>query len=446
MFSDKNKIYRRAIWLYLFLLIFEGALRKWFLPSLSTPLVLARDPIIVWLVIVGFYKGWLNNGYIISMMTVSMLSLITTLLLGHQNLIVALYGWRVFFFYFPFIFVMRKILTPGDILKMGRFILYVSIPVTVLIVFQFYSPQTAWVNMGIGGDFDGAGFYGALEYFRPSGTFSFITGYTSFQLLVGCFLFYYLLVNENLAPGTQIKKWLLWVILGCYMLSVPYSISRTHFIQTSGILLFVLGAGFTVRKYQKRISGIVILGLIAIAAIFTFNLQGDSINAITARFEMAAGGNKGVEAFQTSIVDRYLGTAGRAFQRDDLPFFGLGLGIGSNAGDEISSRIKYKYFNADEEWSVILGENGILFGFIIILIKVLLSFSILKKSFLFIKLNNNVFPWIFSAGVLMTLPLGNAMGNNVTFYGCMILIVGFTICIIDNTTMDINARKIIKKL
>ena len=36
-----------AIWLYLLLWIFEGALRKWILPSLATPLLVVRDPIAI---------------------------------------------------------------------------------------------------------------------------------------------------------------------------------------------------------------------------------------------------------------------------------------------------------------------------------------------------------------------------------------------------------------
>ena len=34
---------KQMIWLYFFLLIFEGALRKWFLPFLATPLLVVRD-------------------------------------------------------------------------------------------------------------------------------------------------------------------------------------------------------------------------------------------------------------------------------------------------------------------------------------------------------------------------------------------------------------------
>ncbi len=42
IYSD-NLILKKGIWLYFFLLLFEGALRKWVLPSLSAPLLIVRD-------------------------------------------------------------------------------------------------------------------------------------------------------------------------------------------------------------------------------------------------------------------------------------------------------------------------------------------------------------------------------------------------------------------
>src|SRR5262249_21894725 len=38
---------RSLIWLYFWLLLLEGALRKWTLPSLSAPLLIIRDPIVL---------------------------------------------------------------------------------------------------------------------------------------------------------------------------------------------------------------------------------------------------------------------------------------------------------------------------------------------------------------------------------------------------------------
>lgn len=98
--GEPYTIYRKAIWIYIFLLIFEGALRKWFLPFLATPLLVVRDPIAIWLTIIGIQKGWIRNGYARTIMITASISFILTLVLGHHNLFVALFGWRIYFFHF----------------------------------------------------------------------------------------------------------------------------------------------------------------------------------------------------------------------------------------------------------------------------------------------------------------------------------------------------------
>jgi hypothetical protein len=398
-----NRVYRKAVWLYLFLLIFEGALRRWVFPSLATPLLIVRDPIVIWLVLVGFHKGWLKNGFVIAMIIVSSISFLMTLLVGHQNLYTALFGWRIYLYYFPFIFVLGHILTKDDILKMGKFILYLSIPMTVLIILQFYSPQSAWVNRGVGGDMEGAGFGGALGYFRPPGTFTFTSGYIDYQLLVGCFLFYYLLANKSLKRKFQINSVLLWVMLGCYLITIPYSISRTHFFQTAVILFFVVIAGFLIKQYSKWVLYIVIMGGLAVSILFSFNLLGKSLDAFTTRFE---GANKSEGGMTKGVIgNRFLGSTLRAFNTD-LPFFGYGIGLGTRAGTELAgTRTIYVKFNSEEEWSRTTGECGLLLGMLILVIRVLFAISVIRQSYKLLNNKRELLPWLLTAGIVIMIPI-----------------------------------------
>src|SRR5688572_42390 len=92
-----NKIINQGVWLYFFLLIFEGGLRKWFLPGLSTPLLIIRDPIALWLILTIWYRGLLpSNIYLTSIFSIGILGFISAGLFGHGNLFVALYGARIF--------------------------------------------------------------------------------------------------------------------------------------------------------------------------------------------------------------------------------------------------------------------------------------------------------------------------------------------------------------
>src|SRR5476651_2324543 len=88
---DPNRGIRRGIWWYFFLLIFEGALRKWFLPGLSTPLLVIRDPIALYVVLSAWNRGLiLNNIYLFGMVSIGILGTFTALAVGHGNLPVAI--------------------------------------------------------------------------------------------------------------------------------------------------------------------------------------------------------------------------------------------------------------------------------------------------------------------------------------------------------------------
>lgn len=411
--GEPYALYRKAIWIYIFLLIFEGALRKWFLPSLATPLLLVRDPIAIWLTIVGLQKGWINSGYAKAMMVVASISFILTLAVGHHNLFVALFGWRIYFFHFPMIFVMGKVLTRADLLKIGQFILWISIPMTILIFMQFHSPETAWVNIGVGGE-GTAGFDGVLGYNRPPGTFSFTSGYVMFQAVVGCYLLYYLLMNNTLPKEYQFSKIVLIILAGCYLLSIPTSISRTHFFQTGVFLIFLFVAAMRKNKLKSKFLKFAVIAIIAGIILSLSGLGGTSMEAFTARFE---GANKVEGGVQGVIGDRYVGGLIGSLINFQIPIFGYGIGLGTNVGARIMGGNMYSFgFNGENEWSRIIGECGMLLGLIIIGIRLFFSLDIWKRAYHLLVKKYDLLPWMLSAGMMLTIPQGQwAIPTNLGF-------------------------------
>jgi len=400
---ERYSQYKKGIWLYLILLIFEGALRKWFLPGLAGPLLLIREPIVIWLVFVGFNRGWLSNIYVRAIVTISSISFLMTMLVGHQNILTGLYGWRIYLFHVPFIFVVGKVLDRNDVLKMGRFILYVSIPMSVLIMLQFYSPQMAIVNRGVGGDMEGAGFSGALGFFRPSGTFSFTSGFVIYQLLVGCFLFYFLVSNATLPSQQRIKPFLLWIMLGCFLLCIPYSISRTNLFQSILVLAFMM-VGTILNKDSKvktQLFRLVPISIVVLIALALSGLADDSINAFTDRFQTASdveGGGAG------AVSNRYFGGMLDGLVPDNAPFFGYGLGLGTNVGINLAGgRSPFGY---ELEWNRITNECGMLLGWAIIAIRLIFAASIFKRAYASLRKQKDMLPWMLSIGVLLTFPQG----------------------------------------
>lgn len=425
--GEPYALYRKAIWIYIFLLIFEGALRKWFLPSLATPLLLVRDPIAIWLTIVGLQKGWIS-GYAKTMMVVATISFILSLAVGHHNLFVALFGWRIYFFHFPMIFVMGKVLTKADLLKIGQFILWISIPMTILIFMQFHSPQTAWVNMGVGGE-GTAGFAGAMGYMRPPGTFSFTSGYVMFQAVVGCYLLYYLLMNNTLPKEYQFSKIVLIILAGCYLLSIPTSISRTHFFQTGVFLVFLFIAAMRKNKLKSRFLKFAIIAIAAGIILYIPGIGGTSMEAFTARFEEA---NKVEGGVQGVLGDRYMGGLLGSLINFQTPIFGYGIGLGTNVGAKIMGGNMYSFgFNAENEWSRIVGECGMLLGVIIISIRVLFSLDIWKRSYHLLIKKYDLLSWMLSAGMMLTVPQGQ--WSIPTNLGFCILFGGLTLAAVNSS-------------
>jgi len=105
-----NEPLKAAIWLYFILLIFEGGLRKWFLPALSTPLLVIRDPLAIWIFFNARQKGYLKfSGYSFMMVLAGFISFLTALTIGHGSLMVAIFGARILIIQFPLIFAIGKL-------------------------------------------------------------------------------------------------------------------------------------------------------------------------------------------------------------------------------------------------------------------------------------------------------------------------------------------------
>ena len=383
--SKAERQLKIGVWLYILLVIFEGALRKWVFPGLSDALLVIRDPIAIMVLLFARTKGYLSfNPYTFWMILMGCLGIITAVTLGHGNILVALYGARIFIVQFPFMFAMGKIFTIEDVIDVGKALLWISLPMTLLIILQFYSPQSAFVNRGVGGDVTGAGFSGALGYFRPPGTFSFTNGTSLFFGLVAAYVFYFWF-NTFL-----IKRFLLVASTVCVMLAVPFSISRTLTFEVSLSIAFMVVALWHKPAYLRKV-----LLAAAIAGIAFYFLSNQSFfstgtDVLAARFNNASATEGDVNDV---LMDRVLAGMVYAVQNaPNLPFFGYGLGMGTNAGAVLLTG-NATFLISEGEWGRVIGEMGLLMGFIVIIIRVVFSISTLRKSIKSLR-SNNPLPWM----------------------------------------------------
>src|SRR5690554_3707736 len=119
MMNDRDQVLKNGIWAYFLLLIFEGALRKWILPGLATPLLVVRDPLAIWLIITALKNGRLHlSPYIAVSVIVGVVGIYTALFVGHGNFAVAVYGARILLLHFPLMFVIGNVFNQEDVIKM----------------------------------------------------------------------------------------------------------------------------------------------------------------------------------------------------------------------------------------------------------------------------------------------------------------------------------------
>ena len=99
---------RLLVWLYFWLLFFEGALRKWIFPAWSAPLLIARDPVVLTIYVIALAKGIFPfNRFVVTAIALAGLSFGASLFV-FGNIGVILYGIRTNFLHLPLIFLIPK--------------------------------------------------------------------------------------------------------------------------------------------------------------------------------------------------------------------------------------------------------------------------------------------------------------------------------------------------
>jgi hypothetical protein len=390
--EQQTRLIRYLIWLYITLWLVEGGLRRWFLPGLSAPLLLIRDPVVVLIYLLAAAKNLFPmNAFVFSEALLAVFSLLDALLQGHGSIPVALYGARCDFLHVPLIFIMGRIIRPKDLTAFAKLALVISIPYTLLLVAQFYQPQDAWVNRGLGGNMDGAGFDGALDRFRPPGTFSFISGPSQlYPLFAACW--FALLLSEEL------PVWLMIASGMSILITLPLSISRTLFLSvaivaTVGMFALFLGGRFSIRMLLQLTLGAVVLWFLAQRSL----VFQDGMEAFSARWTGATLNEGGVKV---AIVDRVLNDLFGAF--GGVQEFGFGTGFSTNVGQKLLTQ-KLGFGAAEGEWGRLLYDNGLFLGALLVFYRISLSAAILYAGLRSWRQHSPVSLIFASAGFLLLL-------------------------------------------
>ena len=372
--SSAILVLRRLIWLYFWLLVFEGALRKWILPQYSSPLLVIRDPLVLLIYFLALKNdlfkssGFLRGALILSTASLLLASLQFILLKVPTS--VLLFGWRTNFLHLPLIFLIPQIMDLREVQRLGKWVLLVGIPMSLLMAYQFKSTPDAWINRtpGLAG---GTQLLSALGKIRPPGTFSFITGPVSYFALASAFLVF------GLKEGKANYQRPLLAASGLALaLALAVSGSRSIVISVGIVAVSWLLSIVAARQVEAGVSKMLILLIITFAVLAQMDLFKEGTEVLSIRWEAASA----AESAEGGILGRTLNSLISPLRTlGGIPLFGHGLGVGTNVGATLLTG-QAQFLLSEGEWGRVLMEMGSAMGLSFILFRVCLTIWLARLS------------------------------------------------------------------
>lgn len=419
--SDPTAPVRAIIWIYFWLLLLEGALRKWLLPGYSDALFLVRDPVAMVAYVLALRAGVFPlRPAILVLAVIAVVSLVFSLV-NDVTVTVALFGLRTNYFHVPLIFVMAQTMDRGDVVRIGRWVLIMAIPIVGLMFVQFESAPNHWVNATAGGG-DALQLRGAMGKIRPPGPFSFVAGTVSYFGFVAAFVF------AGWLQAGSYSRLLLVAASAALVVAIPISISRSLLLAV--LIVVAFGAVALVadpRRVFRTIGPILAgAGLIAVAANTVY------VRAFMTRWDESIEAGSG--GFYGNVVERMVAPFIEPFMiAADTPLLGHGIGLGTVAGARLMTG-KYDFLLSESETSRIILELGPLLGFAFIGWRVWLTLALLGRSWVVLLARKDVLPWLLAGASFLSVL--NGQWGPATTLGFSVLGAGLTLAALNDPDED----------
>ena len=347
---------KRLLWLYLALWVIEGALRKWVVPGLSTPLLIVRDPVLLLMYALALQKGVFPRSlFIVWTAGIGLVALLFSLVGGRAPLVVQLFGFRANFLHLPLVFLIPNLFDRDDIRRVAKWALLVALPMSFLVLWQFKSPSGARINVAVGGE--GTMLDAGMGHIRASGTFSFTNGLSDFTTFVTACCLYGLLTPR------AFPRWLQWAAVPALAGLILLSCSR-GLVGFVGILLVTTVLISLVQpRYlapTAKIIAVCLLGALVVGSVAVF---ADGLEVFAYRFGNAANVRDG-------FFGRFFGSFLVPFELfDRVDFYGVGLGMGTNVGAGLLFEGERKFLFAESEMGRVMFESGPVIGPVFLLLR-----------------------------------------------------------------------------
>lgn len=383
------------IFVVYWLLMFEGALRKWVFPSMQKYIFFIKDPFVFMVYLIAIRHKLFPNKNKIFITGLAIASFFLLIFLWQTmttdvNPIIFIYGWRMYFYYFPLAFIMGENLQGKDLYCLVRYALLLTIPMGVLCFFQYStSPGSFWNSTPLGIAYTESGVSGGTTA-RLTGTFSF---FHAMQLYIGSMIALILSV-WSLSKNRRPLKGILFFMASISVIAIfGMDITRLPTILALIIISMYIFSIFIVTDYKMRVRtirffAVLVLVVMVISGGFFFK----AADIREARF-------KGKEDYLKRRTGSMFMVKRTLIEK--VPYFGVGLGFTSRGARDLARVFgggTYPDVVAGEnEWSRIIAEAGSVGGIIFILYRFVLLIYIFIGAMRAVRRSNNILPLLLFA-------------------------------------------------
>ncbi len=373
--------WRLAVQAALVLLVMEGAIRKWVLPGSQDLVYFAKDALLL-----GCYLGFLTSparhkvaslvppALIFCLAASAAFGALQVFNPNLPNVLVGLLGFKAYFLYVPLLWVVPAAL-PTD-LDLARFLkryVALAIPVCLLAFLQFRSPADSAINVyARGSNAPGTvSTFGSSTQVRVTGTFSYISGYSSYLLAMAILVLAVLAATRWRQRG----NWIVYGALGLTLLGMLMTGSRGPVFML--VLLLPIYAWLSLARENDRATAVgrSLLGLGLVAMLLNY-VGSDAIGAFYGR---ASG--------SSDLVGRMTGPIlGPINTLDEAGLAGVGIGATHQTAAAVTKDLApYSWLRGillEDEPSRIMLELGLLGFLLVYFVRVYMVIFALQQVFL----------------------------------------------------------------
>jgi hypothetical protein len=368
------RYWRGAIFSVFVLIVIEGALRKWVFPGAQAQIYLLKD-----IIILCSYLGFLLyppeergvaglTGLKALLLSAFLFGMVEVLNPNSPSILVGLIGLKAYFLYVPLAFILPFVFQSSDeLFRFVKIYLVLAIPVALLGFLQIASGPDSLINTYVSHSEDSGP---VLAYFghdgdvfvRTSGTFSYISGYTTFLGFIAL-----LAIGYNMARG-----WRVWedkTTLAALTLVVGAMFttgSRAPVFSLIVAIPVILGLGLLGKALSPKTTMRMFL-LIPIIGVTSVWLSPAALQAFSDRAR---------EGDLSYVVDRTFPISQAIDALANGPLFGMGIGTAQNAALNIMNSEWPWWLGADllfeDEMARVIVELGVVGMFLIYLSRILI--------------------------------------------------------------------------